>query len=279
MRSATAALFTIVVTLTAACGSDSSDGQAADAQASHDAAPDPLAGWCSSQPTNFSFFVTSMNALWALSGDPISDLNGGFGGNLGGLAGADKICQDIAAATGHGDKTWRAFLSVTDGGDGNPVHAIERIGAGPWHDANGRLVSNNIAGLLSGDRPAGDAASVNDLPDECGVPLSALGDSHDIITGSNNQGRVSDTDRDSTCNDWTSSSDTVGIGDGTIRGGVVMCGHSFPRSVGGGSGQKWLSDHPLRGCSKGANLLQNGGGTGTCIGCSGGYGGLYCFAQ
>jgi hypothetical protein len=236
-----------------------------------------LTNWCSAQPANFSFFVTSMSALWKLSGSVPDDLAGGFGGNFGGIAGADKICQDIADATGHGDKTWRAFLSATNDGTGSPVHAIERIGTGPWYDANGRLVATGISGLLSGSRPDGDAQSTADLPDECGVPLTALGDAHDVVTASNDQGRLDSTDPASTCNDWTANTGAVGSGGGGL--GPVMCGHSFPRAGGGGGGQNWRSDHGLRGCDKGANLLQNGAGEGTCIGCSGGYGALYCFAQ
>ncbi len=242
-----------------------------DSGAPRDGGSGPLADWCTGQPGTFSFFVTSMNALWALSGDPIDDWSGGFGGDFGGIEGADAICQSIAAATGNGDVTWRAFLSATDDGSGNPVHAIERIGTGPWFDANGLMVASGPAGLL-GDRPDGDARTIDDLPDECGVPISALGDAHDIVTGSNQQGRLNSTNMTTTCNDWTSSSGNVG---NNMRNGV-MIGHSFPRS--GRGGLNWMSDHATRGCGKGANLLQDGPGSGTCIGCSGGFGGLYCFA-
>ena len=236
-----------------------------------------LEGWCTGQPESFSFFVTSMDALWALSESTPGDWTGGFGGDFGGLSGADDICQTIAVATGNGHKTWRAFLSATDDGAGNPVHAIERIGSGPWNDANGRLVASGISGLLSGARPDGDIQSAVDLPDECGVPLSVLGDAHDIVTASNRMGQLQSTDPESTCNDWTSSSGDVG-GDGTFPGGKVLCGHSFPREGGGGGGQHWMSDHQLRGCGKGADLVQSGSGEGSCIGCTGGYGGFYCFA-
>jgi hypothetical protein len=210
----------------------------------------------------FSFFVTSLEAMQQLSGSP-----DGFGGNFGGVEGADRICQTIAEGVGQGGKTWRAFLSATRGGDGQPVHAIERIGSGPWYDANGRLVATGVAGLL-GNRPDGDPRTINDLPTEHGMPLSAYGDAHDVVTGSNRQGRLSSTNQASTCNDWTSAD--------VLSGGMIMCGHSFPRS--GRGGLNWLSDHPLRGCTPGINLTQNGPGTGTCIGCSGGYGALYCFA-
>jgi hypothetical protein len=237
-----------------------------------------LDGWCSDQDADFSFFVTSMDALWKLSGSAPDDLEGGFGGDFGGLSGADEICQTIAAATGHGDQTWHAFLSATDDGSGAAVHASDRIGAGPWSDATGRLVASGNAGVLSGDRPDGDAQSVQDLPDECGVPLTLLGDAHDVVTASNRQGRLADTSLESTCNDWTSSDGAVGSSGGMMSSGRVICGHSFPREGSGSFGANWISDHGLRGCGKGANLIQNGPGEGTCIGCSGGYGALYCFA-
>jgi len=259
--------------------------------------PGELPEWCMDQPADFSFFVTSMAAIWALSDSVPDDLSGGgFGGDFQGLEGADSICQTIAIATGHGHKRWRALLSATDDGNGNPVHAIDRIGQGPWHDANGRLVATGLAGLM-GTRPDGDPQTINDLPDECGVPISMLGDAHDVPTGSNKAGQLRSNDPESTCNDWTSNDPTVGVssgGGGPGSGGpsanAVFCGHTFPRQGGGGGpgggrggdgepkGQEWLSDHKLKGCGKGAVITQ-GQSTETCIGCSGGYGALYCFAE
>jgi hypothetical protein len=238
---------------------DGAAGQGADAGAEPDADPGPP----------FSFFVTSLAAMRELSGS-----QDGFGGDLGGLAGADQICQQIAAGVGAGHKTWRAFLSVTSGPEGGPVHAIERIGEGPWYDALGRLVSQNIAGLLN-DRPDGDPQIVEDLPDEYGRGLRQDGDNHDVMTGSDAEGRLANSDPSSTCSDWTSA-----VGPGTED--RVNCGHSWPRSgpsgPGGGGAANWISAHRLRGCSPGVNLVQNGAGTGDCVGCSGGYGGIYCFA-
>ncbi|MCP4868540.1 MAG: hypothetical protein GY898_07455 [Proteobacteria bacterium] len=193
-----------------------------------------LNGWCSVESNDFSFFVTSMAGLWALSGDDVSDMDGGFGGNFGGIEGADEICAALGAATGHGDRDRRAFLSATDDGGGAQVHAIERIGEGPWYDANGRLVATGIDGLLADSRPDGDAQTVDDLPDECGVPISALGAAHDVITGSNSQGRLDSTSLATTCNDWTADSGAVGsVGGSGGNTGVVQCGHSFPREAGG----------------------------------------------
>ena len=243
-------------------------GSNADATAADSGASDTGQGAKDATPADaggndrFSFFVTSLAAMRRLSGS-----QDGFGGDLGGLAGADGICQNIATSVGVGNKTWRAFLSVTNDGAGNVVNAIDRIGAGPWYDANGRLVANSVQGLM-GDRPDGDAQTVADLPDEFGVPLSQLGDSHDIMTGTNRQGRLNENSLAATCNDWTDS------GPGTPM--RIMCGHSWPRA--GNRGKNWMSDHPIRGCSPGVNLTQNGPGMGTCVGCSGGYGGIYCFA-
>jgi hypothetical protein len=209
----------------------------------------------------FSFFVTSLARMRELSGS-----EDGFGGNLGGLEGADKICQDIATAVGAGHKEWRAFLSVTKGPDGNPVNAIDRIGEGPWYDRNGAVLALNKAGLLS-DRPTGgDPALAQDLTDEDGVPLTEFGDSHDVLTATNKQGMLIENDLAATCQDWTSSEA------GEPR--KVMCGHAWPA----GSGKNWMQAHPVPGCEPGVNLIQDGPGMGSCVGCGGGWGGIYCFA-
>ena len=208
----------------------------------------------------FSFFVTSLDTMRAQSGSV-----DGFGGDLGGLAGADQICQTAAEAAGGGGKVWRAFLSTYN--DGNPIHAIDRIGAGPWYDKNGRLIANNIAGLLN-ERPDGDPQIIEDLPDETGVGTKILGDTHDILTGSNAQGQLETNDATTTCQDWTSA----------LAGppGVVRCGHAWPRTA--TTARHWIREHTVRGCEPGVNLEFNGGGTGSCVGCGGGWGGIYCFA-
>jgi hypothetical protein len=211
----------------------------------------------------FSFFVTSIEAMRKLSNN-----QNGFGGNLGGLTGADKICQDIAAQVdaGAGQKTWRAFLSAVKGPDGQPVHAIDRIGNGPWYDKNGRLVAMDRAGLLRGPRPAGTAQAVVDLANERGQTQKQFGDNHDVITASNKMGMLNSTDPSSTCNDWTSAAATAARG--------LMCGHSWSRT----GSQNWLSEHTVPGCAPGVNLRDNTVMQGNCIGCNGGYGAIYCFA-
>ena len=241
--------------------SDSSAGGAGGA-----AATDPEPPASSDEP--FSFFVTSLEIMRELSGS-----EDGFGGDLGGLAGADDICQQAATAVGFGGKTWRAFLSATDGGDGQPVHASERIGEGPWYDRNGLLIAENIQGLL-GDRPDGDPATVNDLPNEFGEGLEAMGDTHDVMTGTNAMGQLDSTDPANTCNDWTSTTVTP-VGGGRSGGGGLRLGHAWPAER---SGTNWMAVHSASSCGAGVNLVQNGAGDGSSVGAGGGWGAIYCFA-
>jgi hypothetical protein len=229
---------------------------------------------------NFSFFVTSLKAMQRLSGS-----QAGFGGDLrfgqpDGLKGADEICRQIAETSmpGAGAKGWRAFLSVTKGPDGQPVHAIDRIGEGPWYDRLGRLVAKKKADLAQA-RPQGDPRIVNDLPNEDGVPNHAPDgqnvDNHDILTGSDQQGRLYDTNWSATCHDWTSK---VG------RDGQPRVGHSWPRRFGpgfpGSSGESWMSVLDEAGCAPGVSLIEMGGpdAKDPTVGSGGGYGGIYCFA-
>ncbi|HEY0714899.1 MAG TPA: hypothetical protein VGF45_19620 [Polyangia bacterium] len=230
--------------------------------------PDTMApsGDAAGTDPKFSFFVTSLDGMRRLSKS-----QNGFGGDLRfgettGLAGADKICQTLATDVGAGNKTWRAFLSVVRGPDGMPVHAADRIGNGPWYDRRGRLIAMNKAGLIgSSNRPMGEAAAVNDLPDETGQGTRRLGDTHDTITGSNRMGQLRfPGNLGSTCQDWTS----------TMGTGQIGFGHSWPA----GSGMHWIEVHTGRSCAAGVNLVQNGGGDGSSIGAGGGWGAIYCFA-
>jgi hypothetical protein len=226
----------------------------------------------------FSFFVTSLGAMRRLSRS-----QDGFGGDLRygeptGLAGADKICAEVAemALAGAGAKPWRAFLSTTGGGpNGGPVHAIDRVGDGPWYDRLGRLVAANKADLLHPRPRDADPAIVNDLPNEHGIPNHKDGapgcidfwcpNNHDVLTGTNELGRLYSTNPDSTCNDWTSAEPR----------GRPWCGHSWPREV---SGVNWMSSLAEGGCAPGVNLIERGGARMPTVGSGGGYGGIYCFA-
>jgi len=237
----------------------------------------------------FSFFVTSMAGLQAVSGS-----QNGFGGDLrdgetgagAGLRGADKICSALAERSmplNH--KAWRAFLSATNDGAGKAVNAIDRVGTGPWYDRLGRLVANTRADLAN-TRPLGAAtAIINDLPNEDGLPnhqpdpTQAAVDNHDTLTGSDATGKLYSTDLKFTCNDWTTAEATTW--------GSPRVGHSWPRAGKGGgggmsSGESWLSALDESGCGAGYHITTADDGppsaSGTTVGDGGGYGGFYCLA-
>jgi hypothetical protein len=190
------------------------------------------------EPT-MTFFVTSTGNTTA---------------NLGGLDGADMKCQQLAMAAGHGDKTWRAYLSVEEGPSGTPVHAKDRIGAGPWHNADGMLVAADLTELHARE---GDYTV---FIDELGEPVpgqwqgSPAGNVHDILTGSNRDGTLS---AGYTCEDWTSESEEltawVGHSDGLGPGGSMDANY-----------RPWNSVHENGGCH---DTMPRGGG-----------GRIYCFA-
>ncbi len=274
------------------CGS-SSPGSAADAAraAGSDAgAPrsDGPAG------PRFSFFVTSYRAIARLSGGAQ-----GFGGDLrfgetgpgAGLRGADKLCATIAesAMPGAGAKPWRAFRSASGADGGQPVHAIDRIGAGPWYDRLGRVVALTKDDLLH-DRPSSaDPAIVNDLPNEEGVPNrtpdpgAGPADNHHMLTGTNGRGQLFGAN--ATCLDWTSARGDLAT-EGRPRVGL-----SFPRggpaggaggNPGGSSAVSWIDALIESGCAPGVVLVPTPPGPpppGTVsVGSGGGYGGFYCFS-
>jgi hypothetical protein len=189
-----------------------------------------------------SFFVTSQTSVT---------------GNLGGLAGADATCQRLAESVGQGNRFWRAYLSVERDASNNnqPTNARDRIGSGPWHNASGVLVANNIAELHS---RSGDA---NLFIDERGQKVNGQWTGspgpiqHDILTGSNADGTLL---AGLTCADWTSSATTA----------VAQVGHSDgmgPNQSTAGTLASWNSAHANQNC---ADTGPRGGG-----------GKFYCFAR
>jgi hypothetical protein len=197
------------------------------------------------QPHPMSFFVTSAGM--------------GNGGNLGGLAGADAHCQQLAAAVGAGNKTWHAYLS-TQARPGQPaINARDRLGTGPWYNQQRVPIANNISDL-QGDTleqaRVGNNLFKETALDEHGnkIPgvLEAPNVQHDMLTGSQLDGRAYVDNIDHTCNNWTSNGP-----------GSAQVGHSDRM---GGGGTSWLSMHPTRGCSQ--QDLTATGGTGR----------FYCFA-
>jgi hypothetical protein len=230
----------------------------------------------------FSFFVTSLRALQDLSGSQV-----GFGGDLrfgetgpgAGLKGADKICATIAERSlpGAGKKPWRAFLSAVDDGNGMPVHAIDRVGNGPWYDRLGRVFALTKMDLLN-TRPANiDPVIKNDFPNEDGVPNhrpdpnQPAVDNHDMLTGSNDQGRLYS--QTATCVSWTAKA-----GNKTVEGRPRV-GHSWPRGT-SGPFANWMSSLDESGCAPGVNLIEMGppNPNSNTVGSGGGYGGFYCFS-
>jgi hypothetical protein len=192
-----------------------------------------LMGAHAPQQPPMTFFITS-----AGSGD---------GANLGGTAGADKICTDLAAAAGSRGITWRAYISV-GAVDGKPmVNARDRIGMGPWHNAKGVMVARNVDDLHGPDNKLGKEHSLT----EKGEVVNGRGDTpnqHDIITGSTLHGTLFVGDNYDNCKNFTSNS----AGSGSVR-----VGH-HDRQGGGENPTHWGSAHGSRGCSQ-ANLVATGG--------------------
>ena len=187
------------------------------------------------QAADMSFFITSAGP--------------GDGANLGGLAGADRHCQNLAEAAGAGNRNWRAYLSTT-GADG--VNARDRIGSGPWLNAKGVAIAQNVD-ELHGEN---NLTKETQLTEKGGM-VNGRGDSpnqHDILTGSQLDGTASSGDGDTTCGNWTSNGE-----------GSALVGH-HDRTGGGANPSSWNSAHGSRGCSQ-ANLQGTGGN---------GY--YYCFA-
>lgn len=190
-----------------------------------------------------SFFVTSVGK--------------GDGANYGGVAGADAYCQMMGTAAGRGSSTWHAYVS-TQGA--NAVNARDRIGTGPWYNQKGQMIAMNVA-QLHGDTVdqarLGNAMGKQFSLTEKGGIVNGVGDmpnTHDILTGSQPDGRAYTDSMDHTCSNYSSNADGRG---------QVQLGHTDKQ---GGGNSSWNSAHGSRGCSQ-QNLVSTGGA-----------GLLYCFA-
>lgn len=251
---------------------------------------DDVAGRPRGPNPHFSFFVTSSDGLLRLPSGPWGGAPSieGFGGNLGGLAGADAICAHLAQEANPGDtKLWRAFLS-TSGLAGPRQDAIDRIGAGPWYDFRGFKLADDVAGLLpenEGDgRPRGaqpELAAMFTVETGDRVRGRPDVDNHDTLTGSDRHGRLYDDGQDgriATCEDWTSATVRGTPGSGFGSGGQIPVGHSWPRSE--VEGRHWISEHTINGCEPGIDIDGSAGAPRDDfrVGAAGGYGGFYCFA-
>jgi len=195
----------------------------------------------SAQQANMTFFVTSAGP--------------GKGADLGGIAGADKQCQQLAQSAGAGAKTWHAYLSTQGAG---AVNAKDRIGKGPWTNAKGVVVAKDVASLHGENNLTKQTAL-----SEKGEVINGRGDTpnrHDILTGSQPDGTAFAGDQDRTCKNWTSSTQ-----------GSAMLGHADRIGLQDDAPSKsWNSSHPSRG--------PGGGCTQADLKSTGGDGLLYCFA-
>jgi hypothetical protein len=195
-------------------------------------------------PGDLTFFITSAGS--------------GKGGDLGGLAGADRICQMLAQAAGGGARTWRAYLSTQGSGAVQPVNARDRIGGGPWQNAKGVVIAKDLAELHGQNNISKETALT-----ERGEVVKGRGDSpnmHDILTGSQPDGTAFPAGDDRSCANWTSSGK-----------GAAMVGHHDRQGLRDDEASRsWNSSHPSRGpdggCSQ--NDLKSTGGAGL----------FYCFA-
>lgn len=196
--------------------------------------PGPLGGLVAKP---MSFFVTSSNP--------------GRGADFGGLTGADRHCQALAAAAGAGHRTWRAYLSTTGPGG---VNARDRIGNGPWHNAKGTLIAHNVSELHEHNNLTKQTALT-----EKGDTVMGRGDPvnvHDVLTGSTIDGRADTSSADTTCGNWTKSGE----------GSAIVGHHDRVGLRDDAVSRSWNASHPSRGCSMEALRSSGGGGL------------LYCFA-
>lgn len=222
-----------------ACGADDAVDTAAESLAETDTEDVPEFKEMGGAQSVTSFFITSVGT--------------GSGGDLGGLAGADAHCQALAAAEYAGDHTWRAYLSTVASDDQPAVNARDRIGNGPWYNAEGLLIAANIEALHGGDNRINKEKAATERLN----PVNGVGDTpnrHDILTGSRADGTAFDGDDEYSCGNWTSSD-----------AGRAQVGHHDRMGQGDGA-SSWNSAHVTRGCSQ--QDLESTGGAGL----------FYCFA-
>jgi hypothetical protein len=197
------------------------------------------------QAPNMTFFVTSAGL--------------GKGADLGGLEGADRQCQTLAQSAGAGGKTWRAYLSTQAVDGATAVNARDRIGAGPWQNFKGEVIAKSVDDLHSDN----NKLTMETALTERSTIVAGRGytpNYHDVLTGSQPDGRAFPPNEDRTCRNWASNTT-----------GAAMVGHHDRKGLRDDDASKsWNSSHPSRGpdggCSQ--NDLRSTGGNGF----------FYCFA-
>ena len=209
--------------------------------ASHAQTPPAAAPPQPPQFPNMTFFVTS--------------IGGPQGANYGGLEGADRHCQTLAAKAGAGARTWRAYLSTQAAGGAAAVNAKDRIGNGPWVNPKGAQIAASVADLHSANNKIGPDTIVAENGRLIPNRLYTV-NQHDILTGSQADGTAFPPGKDMTCGNWTKSGE-----------GNAMLGHADRMGLRDDDASKsWNASHPSRACD--AESLVATGGAGL----------LYCFA-
>ncbi len=193
--------------------------------------------------------ATASLAADAKMGFFITSVGMGDGANLGGLDGADAYCAKLAGAAGSTGRTWRAYLSTeADGKRG--ISARNRIGEGPWYNANGELIAVDLDQLHLNPN-----IILRTAVDENGKRVKGRGDKpneHDILTGTMADGTAYfPDDKDHTCSNWTSNGD-----------GSAQVGHHDRH---GGGNTSWNSAHGSRGCGQDALTKTGGAGLFMCF--------------
>ncbi len=198
------------------------------------------------QQASMTFFITSAGP--------------GKGGDLGGIEGADRHCQSLAQAAGAGSRTWRAYLSTQSAGGTQAINGRDRIGRGPWQNAKGEAIAQSVDDLHSANNKISKQTALN----EKGEPVNGRGDTpnrHDILTGSQPDGRAFAAGDDRTYGNWTKGTQ-----------GTAMVGHHDRMGLRDDEPSKsWNSSHPSRG--------PDGGCSQADLRSTGGDGLLYCFAS
>lgn len=201
-----------------------------------------ISGCVDPQKNRMTFFVTSVGS--------------GKGADLGGLAGADRHCQNLAQAVGAGNRTWRAYLSTASTETTPGINAIDRIGRGPWQNAKGVVIATDIENLHG----ANNITKQTNLSEK-GAVVNGRGDTpntHDVLTGSQRNGLAFPAGTDLTCGNYTKSG----------ADGTVQVGHSDRQGLTDDDvARSWNSSHASRGgCSQPALVSTGGAGL------------FYCFA-
>ena len=189
---------------------------------------------------NMTFFITSVG--------------GPQGANFGGLEGADRHCQTLAAKAGAGGKTWRAYLSTQAVGGATAVNARDRIGKGPWVNATGVQIAASVEDLHSDNNKLTAATSVAETGRLIPSRLYTV-NQHDILTGTQADGTAFPPDKDMTCGNWTKNGE-----------GSAMVGHTDRMGLRDDAPSKsWNTSHPSRGCTQEALVSTGGAGLFMCF--------------